>query len=164
MKNSREIIKAFDKELLKGMEYPAVLYKLPAYFLEMLLPLISLFGEPLKEVFVFIFLYIWGISFYVVPYVSIWEKQKQVSIYEVLKYLPVDEWDIFKVRIEYIAKLLLKRLLIMLVLQIPVIIYTGRIVRENIINSLVTVGVAAVVLILCVLPSMNKYRFGKIIP
>ncbi|MBQ4529621.1 MAG: hypothetical protein IJA36_03260 [Lachnospiraceae bacterium] len=161
MVSSRERIKAFDKKLLKSGEYSVILSRLPAYIFELLLIVIATSGDKLSEMDVFIVMYAWGLTFYIAPYLNIWENRKNVSIYEVLKSLPVNQWDIFKVRVEYIAKLLLSRFLIMLGLQIPGFMMTGKILKENMINSLAAIGWAALVLTIYALPGISNYRSNK---
>lgn len=161
MVSSRERIKEFDKKLLKSGEYFVTISRLPAYICEILLLIIAISGDKLSEIDYCIVMYAWGLTFYIAPYLNIWENRKNVSIYEVLKYLPVNQWDIFKVRVEYIAKLLLIRLGVMLGLQIPVFMMTGKIVKENMINSLAAIGWAAVILIIYVLPGISNYRCNK---
>ena len=161
MESSRERIRKFDKELIESREYPVWFYRMPAYFMEMLVFFIALSGDSIKEMNGLIWAYCWGLSFYIAPYMGIIEKQKLISIYEVLKYVPVNNWDIFKVRIEYIVKILSQRLLVMLVLQILFFVFTGRIVKNNIINSLITIGRSALVLTIYVLPVIHNYHYSR---
>ena len=137
-------IMEFDRKLVKSRDGMAVIERLAEYGIEalgMCMVLVSYVeGVGETDVFSIFISIIWltlGLSIRFGVYTIIVENNKRVSIYKILNYLPVNIWDVFKVRLYYLRKLLFHRLVVLWVLQLPVIAYTGEIRLENTLYSLV---------------------------
>ena len=87
--------------------------------------------------------------FYLCPYLTFREGAKSVSIYERIKYLPVDYREIQKMRSIYLAKFVLKTFPAMLVVQLLTTLFSYEITMANILYA---VGVSLLLPLLINLP------------
>lgn len=76
-----------------------------------------------------------GAYFYLCPYLSFREGTKTVSIYERIKYLPIDYREIRKMRTIYLAKFVVKIFPAMLVIQLLTTLFSYEITVANVLYA-----------------------------
>lgn len=74
----------------------------------------------------------------------IYEERHSISIYQLLKKIPVNPRDIFKVRLSYLWKMLYKRLIIFYILQLPFLVYHNKVTIVNIMYPIAVIVLAGV--------------------
>lgn len=143
-KEARNLVREFDKRLLEAREYDRWLYRVPFWILEgMFILLGSLLMEDKDYMFWWIgFAYAFMISLELGSY----RKFQGQSVYELLAYYPVTKKDICLVRLDYLKDKLIRRLVILYLMQIPFIAYQKAITLNNIEFPLVF---TAIPLVLC---------------
>lgn len=153
-KEARRLIREFDTKLLAAREYDGWLYQMPCYFLELLFIMISFVGEEAFMLWFGIMGYAFSISLELRGYL----KFQGQSVYELLSYYPVRKKDIFWVRLGYLKDKLLKRFLLLYVIQLPWIIYYGDVTKNNIVIPLWLMLVA---FLFCILEMLPGIRMGE---
>lgn len=107
----RELIREFDRKLQqctsKGME-PVT--KFCIILFEVFVTLIMLIPYEKGDVQVYVLcglvLAPWPVQMHLAPYLHVTENGKTCSIYEKLRYLPVDRKELWRVRMEYLLRFL----------------------------------------------------------
>lgn len=107
----RELIREFDKKLqqctAKGMEPVAKFFII---LFEVLITLIMLIpyerGDIKVHAICGLTLVPWPIQMYLAPYLHVTENGKVRSIYEKIRYLPVERKELWRVRMEYLLRFL----------------------------------------------------------
>lgn len=141
----RELVRAFDEKLhsyvSNGME---PVEKLGKGFFLVFMAMVMFLPFDMEETGLWIMLFgfgVWPVSIALMSKINVTENGKQKSIYQKLKYLPVDKKEIWHVRIEYVVKFLKTPIIVALVAQvIGAWAFNGRIGIENIIYPLVAQG------------------------
>lgn len=150
-KTGIEKIKAFDKKWEKLESDNILLRRIAAYFVEGMVGMMAVMvcAETRWQMIhlVMATIYPWALWLHLNVYVTtIHEEGKEdVSIYQILEYVPIDPKDIFKVRFSYVCKMLYKRLIIFYVMQLPFIMEQRGITAVNILYPLLVIGMAGVV-------------------
>ncbi|MBQ4529619.1 MAG: hypothetical protein IJA36_03250 [Lachnospiraceae bacterium] len=147
-------IMEFDQKLVKS-ESTEILLKMLGYFIEvtgLFFVLLSYGEEDYGSYLLGAFWIYLGIYLHLYVYIGITENNKRVSIYGLLRYLPINIWDVYKVRLYYIGKILLKRFLLLAGFQLPIIAYTGKVALENILTPVLTILVVGILCVISVLP------------
>ena len=106
----RERIRSFDKEMLSyggGMQQVGYYIFEVLLIVMMMIPCQVLREEPALLLYFAIFP-CYPAMIWMMPYSSIRESEKNVRIYEKIKYMPVDMHQVRMVRIEYLTRILLK--------------------------------------------------------
>ena len=140
---SRKRIKQFDKEFYSYSSGSDIGLRIAAYFMDgcaiflMFFP----FQEVLKDRFIFFFVgMFFGLStlYYTQSYLQYRDEQKQKSIYQIIRYLPVNLTDVRMVRVEYLFHYKKKIFLLSLIAQLLVtLIAYHKIALANIIYVVV---------------------------
>lgn len=142
----RELVRAFDKKLhsyvSNGME---PVEKLLKGFFFVFMGMVMFLPFDMEETGLWVMVLgfgIWPVSMVLMSKINVNENGKQKSIYQKLKYLPIDKMQICRVRIEYVVKFLKTPIIVALAAQlIGAWAFNGRIDIENIIYPLVAQGV-----------------------
>ncbi len=122
-----EKIKEFDRKLIekKGKVWEAA--EMPRMFKNvlgvagcfiMIIPVQYLLSDFNFGVVFASWVIIMGISLYLQTYTIVIENKKNISIYEKLKFMPVSQIDIFKVRLGYLGKECVRFFVVALLIQI----------------------------------------------
>ena len=160
-KDVKKTILEFDKKMLAEREYHSNLQKMVSYFYEIVsIPLIVIIaatgGMKYKEVANIMFwmsiFYVAGILGHLKPYMIVGEKGRSFIIYEILQYVPVKAWDIFRVRLTYVTKIVLCRALCMIVLEVLVMAGLNNFRIGYLIYPVLINIIAALLAVLCILP------------
>lgn len=150
-KTGIEKVKAFDKKWERLESDNILLKRIAAYFFEGLIGMVVLMicTETRWQLIhlAMATIYSWIMWLHLNIYVTtVHEEGKEdVSIYQILEYMPIEPKDIFKVRISYLWKILYKRLILFYVLQLPFIVEQNGITAVNVLYPLFVIGIAGVV-------------------
>lgn len=163
-KQKFEKIKSFDREFREAGEYPSFFPRFVAYLVEFcIIPVLTIMivernvdGVSLSEVIV-VLLYSCFFSFHLCNYINCnegdgAEAKEKVNVYTLLQFMPVSTWDIFKVRLYYLLKLLYKRVILMWVLQVPFCWYRQSVTLENILYPLILYFIVFLVSVIYIYP------------
>lgn len=153
---ARNLVREFDRRLLAAREYDPWLYKVLFWFLEGIFLMVGIIGMQ-DEDYTFWFSmggYAWILTLEFGNYLRF---QGQ-SVYELLAFYPVTKKDIFLVRLGYLKDKLIRRLIILYLLQIPLIVYQRGVKESNIKFPLIFMAAA---LVLCGLDMLSMGRNRK---
>lgn len=134
-------IRLFYKAFL-GQRPDSIGMWLAAAFMELLfgvlmaVPYQEVKKDPQMLILMLLFGYL-GTMFYIGPYLSYRENGKMTSIYEKLKYLPVDYREIQKMRVCYMSKYVMKTGLVLMLFQFATSKFSGTFAMENIVYVVV---------------------------
>ena len=119
MKNAKCFLEKY-QELNKE---DAWLWKFLCYLLEFFGTLLVLTG---KDFLIFaISFWVFAVILQMKGYMGWGERQEKKSIYEILKYTPVNPWDLFRILLERLVICVGKRILYLEVVQIGMMLCTG---------------------------------------
>lgn len=157
-KRAMEQVREFDKKLLQIREYEWWFYQIPMWVIEgaAFLFFVCVQGEWGIQKYAATIFYAWCVSMQLKPYITVYQKGERISVYELLSFFPVNEKDIFKVRLQYVKEKLWKRFVILLLWQVIMIFYHGEVQVENIINPILMIVVTASVCAGTVAPWVKK--------
>lgn len=157
-KKVMEQIREFDKKLLQKREYDWWFYQVPLWAIEgaALLFWLCVQGEWGMEKFVATMFYAGCVSIQLKSYMTVYQKGEGISVYELLSFFPVNEKDIFKVRLQYVKEKMWKRFVILVLCQLAIIFYHGEVQVENIVNPIYMIVVTTAVCVGTVAPWGEK--------
>lgn len=114
-RSNMDKIKKFDEQMTRDDEYKFMMGKVMTGVLAVMAVLFNLFpykgfGDTDLELIMFVMFILenTAVYSYIRPYISINEKNKMISIYEKLKWMPVSKREIQAVRMEYLNELCIK--------------------------------------------------------
>lgn len=155
-RQARDLVRAFDQRLLAAREYDAWLYTVPYWFLEGMALMLGICGMQDNDDTLYISIIEYGV-------ILSWEFGKYLkfqgqSVYELLAYYPVVKKDIFLVRLGYLKDKLIRRLVVLYLLQIPFILHQRAVTESNIQFPLIYTATALVFCGLDMLPAWRRRK------
>lgn len=139
-KQARNQMREFDSRLLAARDYDAWLYRVPFWILEGMFMLLGSFMIEDRD---YLF---WWLGFAYAFCLSLelrsYQKFQDQSVYELLLYYPITKKDICLVRLGYLKDKLLRRLVVLYLMQIPFIAYQKTIPLLHILFPLLYTGIA----------------------
>lgn len=155
-REARDLVREFDQCLLAAREYDAWLYKVPFWFLEGMFIMSGMLGMEDGD---YTFWFIIGMYALILSWeLGSYLKFQGQSVYELLAYYPVTRKDIFLVRLGYLKDKLIRRLVILYLLQIPFLVHQRSVTVNNIMFPLIFTAAA---LVFCGLDMLPAWRNGK---
>lgn len=147
-KTGMDKVREFDEKILRMDSDKILLRRMAAYFFEFLIGIAVLLfcyeSNWQAMHWVVAVNYSFAIKIHIDVYMIIYEEQHSISIYQLLKKIPVNPRDIFKVRLSYLWKILYKRLVIFYILQLPFLAYHNKVTVVNIVYPIAVIGIAGI--------------------
>lgn len=159
-KKAMDRVREFDRKVRQDREYAEWFYKVPMWFAEGMALFMICFvqSENIKMIFIWMMCYGSFVCTDLNMYAGMYEKGKNISVYELLEYFPVSKKDIFRVRLGYLINKMKKHIWVMYLFQVIYIVGEKKIGVENFLIPLITVGITMVMGAVSMRPLRGRKR------